>query len=80
MSKLCKRLWDKSTSIQKVKGMDAKDRKELYALLDKIYIKLNDIPHSEDVTSAICAYNELEFYINNAFNKADKLGKNNDKA
>ncbi len=60
--------------------MDAKDRKELYTLLDKIYIKLNNIPHSEDVTSAICAYNELRFHTSNAINKADKLGENNDKA
>lgn len=59
--------------------MNAKDRKELYALLDKIYIKLNNIPHSADVISAICAYNELRFYINNAINNAVKLGKTDDK-
>ena len=78
MSKLCQRLWDKSTSVQEVNHKYTENQQAIFDLLEQLELRMNQVKHSHDRTVALCSYSEMQYHITNAIKIEQDLEIDND--
>lgn len=79
MSKLCERLWNKSTSVQEVNHKYTENQQAIFDLLEQLELRMNQVENSHDRTVALCAYSEMHYYITNAIKIEQELEIDNDR-